>query len=72
MTKLLLAFAILASIALTSEAFFGFTTNGSYINREPQIYPQRSTRAVELEYIDQHVDNFNPQNTDTYRMVMQI
>lgn len=68
MTKLLLA-AILASIVLQSEAFFGFTTNGSFINREPPIYPQRSTRAVELEYIDQLVDNFNPQNSDTYRMV---
>lgn len=69
MTKLLLAVAILASIALSTEAFLGFTTKHSFLNREPLIYPQRSIRAVELEYIEQRVDNFNPQNTNTYRMV---
>lgn len=37
--------------------------------REPPLPRQQSNRAVVLEYIDQRVDNFNPQNTGTYKMV---
>lgn len=41
----------------------------SKIYREPPIYGPIRTTAVELEYVEQRVDNFDPTNDATWQMV---
>lgn len=69
MVKLILTAAILACIALSAEALFGLSKK-QYLFREPPIFNEgASTRAVELDTLEQLVDNFDTQNHDTYTMV---
>lgn len=39
------------------------------IYREPPVYGPIKTTAVELEYVEQRVDNFDPTNDATWQMV---
>lgn len=41
----------------------------SRIYREPPIPDAKSPRVPVLEYVEQDVDNFDPNNDATYRMV---
>lgn len=40
------------------------------LNREPPIPEAKSPRIPQLEYIEQKVDNFDPNNDATYQMVI--
>lgn len=42
------------------------------IYREPPIYGPIRTTAVELEYVEQRLDNFDPTNDATWQMVNEI
>ncbi len=42
------------------------------VYREPPIYGPIRTTAVELEYVEQRVDNFDPTNDATWQMVKLI
>lgn len=70
MNKFWVVLAILAVVAFTAEAHMGFVRGKMMLNREPVIKTLRSTRNVELDFIEQRVDNFDPSNWETYRMVI--
>lgn len=62
-------FAILASIAITAEAFFGYpdARDNSHHKKKPK---KIRTAEVVLQLIEQRVDNFDPLNLDTFQQVI--
>lgn len=61
---------ILITISWDVYGFSGYLRGQNMLHREPPIVGiDRSTRAVTLHTIEQRVDNFDPQNNATYKMV---
>jgi len=66
MFRLLIIVAVIGPALTTKIPLRHFKTQ---INREPEIISNmKSTAAVELEYIEQQVDNFDPTNDATWQM----
>lgn len=63
-----LAFLICFTAALAETPIQIFEAELSLI-REPPPPLSNNEKAVETEWIEQRIDNFNPQNSDTYMMV---
>lgn len=75
MLRLAISFvAIIGPVILTaSAANVPISQFKTLLYREPPILSDAiSPQAPVLEYIDQNVDNFNPNNEATYRMVRII
>lgn len=62
-------FAILVAIAVTVDAFFGYpdARDNSHHKKKPK---KTRKEDVILEKIVQRVDNFDPQNFDTFKQVI--
>lgn len=67
----LIAVCFLAAIFLQVEAFSGFLKTKSLIFREPPV-DLLTTRSSDVSehWITQKLDNFDPTDTRTFRMVM--
>lgn len=63
---------LVAIVAPTYAIKIPLTQFKTEIHREPPIYGPIRTTTVELEYVEQRVDNFDPTNYATWQMVKLI
>lgn len=63
---------LLIIVAIIGQAFtvkIPLSQLRNQVHREPPIPEQQSIADVELEYVEQRVDNFDPTNNATWQMV---
>lgn len=70
MVRLAIIVAVIGqAIVMASAGKIPLSHFKTQIYREPPIPEAKSIKAVELEYIEQRVDNFDPTNDATWQMV---
>lgn len=62
------AVAVVAMLALGAEALEKINLM-MHLHKDAPIRELRSSRNLQVQFIDQRVDNFNPQHFATYQMV---
>lgn len=69
-TTVIKYFALLAIISITVDAFFGYpdARDNSHHKKKPK---KSRDEDVVLEKLEQRLDNFDPQNFDTFRQVIK-
>lgn len=67
-----LVFLLCCSTIAIAEVSIQIFEDEISLIREPPPPISNNKVAVETEWIEQRIDNFNPQNSDTYMMVSSI
>lgn len=70
--KVVVLLAAVAVLAITStDAIFIPRHHIRTLYEAPPLPERNSNRVLDTQWIDQRIDNFDPQNEATYRMVME-